>query len=95
MAPEAVSGRGRIAAFTVNRQAWIPGFDPPYVVVMVELADEPDVRLISNLVGVSIGDAGVDAHIGMPVEVCFEEWTPLGGEETVWVPLFRPVEAAP
>jgi uncharacterized OB-fold protein len=57
---------------------------------MVELAEEPDTRLISNVV-----DADPDAiSVGMDVEVFFEDWTALSGEEDsrVWLPLFRPVK---
>jgi uncharacterized OB-fold protein len=84
-----VSGRATVAAYTVNRQNWIPGFEPPYVVAIVELDDEPDVRLITNVVSVPIEDVG----IGMAVEVFFEDWTALSGDEDsrVWIPLFRPV----
>lgn len=81
-----------MAAYTVNRQTWIPGFEPPYIVAMVELDDEPDVRLITNVVGVSEDDI----EVGMAVEVFFEDWTALSGEEEsrVWLPLFRPVDTA-
>src|SRR3982074_822882 len=65
VAPEPVSGRASVAAYTINRQNWIPGFEPPYVVAIVELDDEPDVRLITNVVGIPIEDVG----IGMAVEV--------------------------
>jgi uncharacterized OB-fold protein len=90
VAPEPVSGRATVAAYTVNRQSWIPGFDPPYIVAMVELAEESDTRLISNVV-----DADPDAiSVGMDVEVFFEDWTALSSEEDsrVWLPLFRPVK---
>lgn len=89
MLPEKASGRGTVAAFTVNRQPWIPGFEPPYIVAMIELAEEPDTRLISNVVDV----APEDMRVGLDVEVFFEEWTGLSGEEDsrVWIPLFRPV----
>ena len=78
-----------MAAFTINRQPWIPGFEPPYVVAMVELADEPDVRLITNIVDIS----PEDVRVGLEVEVLFEDWTdPTGDESTrVWIPLFRPL----
>ncbi len=91
VAAEPVSGRATVVAYTVNRQKWIPGFEPPYIVAIVELDDEPDVRLITNVVGVPIGDVG----IGMAVEVFFEDWTvPSGDEDSrVWIPLFRPVQS--
>jgi uncharacterized OB-fold protein len=90
VAPEPVSGRAVVAAFTVNRQTWIPGFDPPYIVAMVELAEEPDTRLMSNVVDV----APDKISIGMAVEVFFEDWTAMSGDEDsrVWLPLFRPVK---
>jgi uncharacterized OB-fold protein len=89
VAPEAVSGRATVAAYTVNRQPWIPGFEPPYLVAMVELDEEPDVRLITNVVDI----AAEEVDVGLVVEVFFEDWTAPSGEEdtTVWIPLFRPV----
>lgn len=90
VAPEPVSGRATVAAFTINRQPWIPGFEPPYVVAIVELADEPDVRLISNVVDVPVEEV----RVGLAVEVFFEDWTAVSGKEDsrVWIPLFRPVQ---
>lgn len=89
MAPEKVSGRATVAAFSVDRQPWIPGFEPPYIVAIVEIAEEPDVRLTTNVVDIE----PEDMRIGLEVEVFFEDWTGLsGGEDTrVWIPLFRPV----
>ncbi|MCV7397941.1 MULTISPECIES: Zn-ribbon domain-containing OB-fold protein [Mycobacterium] len=86
--PQPVSGRATVAAYTVNRQPWIPGLDPPYIVAMVELEDEPDVRLITNVVDVT----PADIHVGLQVEVFFEDWIDVTGEENsrVWLPLFRP-----
>ena len=92
VAPEPVSGRARVAAYTVNHQQWIPGFDPPYIVAIVELVEEPDVRLTTNVVDIS----PEHMRIGLEVEVFFEDWTAMSGEEEtrVWIPLFRPVSAS-
>ncbi len=78
--PRAVSGRATLASFTVNHQPWIPGFDPPYVVALVELPEQAGLRLTTNL----IDCAPEDARIGMPVEICFDEY------DGVWIPLARP-----
>jgi uncharacterized OB-fold protein len=83
LAPEAVSGRARVATFTVNHQAWMPGQDDPYVIAIVEIEEDPSVRLTTNLVGCS----PEQVRIGMPVRVVFEE------REDVWIPLFEPAEA--
>jgi len=92
VAPQPVSGRATVAAYTINRQPWITGFEPPYIVAMVELAEEPDVRLITNVVDIPLDDV----RIGLEVEVFFEDWTAMSGEEDtrVWLPLFRPIREA-
>ena len=80
VAPEEVSGRATLATFTVNHQPWIPGYEPPYVIAIVEIDDAPGVRLMTNVVGCE-PDA---VRIGMPVRVTFEH------REDVWLPLFEP-----
>ena len=64
-------------SFTVNHQQWIPGSDP-YVIGLVTIAEQDDVRLTTNLVDC----APDDVRIGMAVEVTFEQ------AEDVWLPLF-------
>lgn len=84
LAPEPVSGRGVVHTYTVNHQPWIPGFDPPYVVAIVELAEQQGLRLTTNLVGCTSEE---DVEIGMPVMVVFED---VG--EGVFLPLFERAE---
>jgi len=83
LVPEVVSGKGVVHSFTVNHQQWIPGSDP-YVIGLVTIDEQDDVRLTTNVV-----DCGADdVHIGMAVEVAFEQ------AEDVWLPLFRPAPGA-
>ena len=84
LAPAAVSGRATVASFTVNHQPWIPTMDPPYVIAVVEIDEQPDVRLMTNIVGCP----PEDVRIGMPVEVVFDEY------EDVYLPMFRPAGGA-
>ena len=81
LAPQAVSGRGRLESFTVNHQQWIPGSEP-YIVAWVSIDEQPDVRLTTNLVDVAVEDV----RIGMPVRVVFEH------VDDVWFPLFTSAE---
>ena len=81
LVPEPVSGAGVLHSFTVNHQQWIPGSDP-YVIGLVTIAEQDDVRLTTNLVDI----APDDVRVGMPVEVTFEQ------ADDVWLPLFRPAE---
>lgn len=76
-----VSGRGTLYAFTLVREAATRGFDPPYLVAVVELAEQPGLFCLSNLVGVAPGEAVT----GMPVEVTFER---IG--DGCMLPQFRP-----
>ncbi len=82
LAPEPVSGRGTLHSLTVNHQQWIPGSEP-YVVALVEIAEQADIRLTTNLVGCELSEA----RVGMPVKVVFEH------VEDVWLPLFEPAPA--
>lgn len=82
--PQAVSGRARVHTFTINHQPWMPGPELPYVVAIVEIEEDPSVRLTTNLVNVEPRDV----HIGMPVRVVFEHHPDDGGD--VWIPLFEP-----
>ena len=67
--PSAASGRGTVYSYTVNRQAWVPGLEVPFVIAIVELDEQPGLRLMTNIVDC----APEDVEIGMPVEVAFVE----------------------
>ena len=75
-----VSGRGRVYTYTVNQRAWSPGLEVPYVIAIVALEEQPDLRLMTNIVGCSPDDV----YVGMPVEVSFDH------HDDVWLPLFKP-----
>ena len=75
-----MSGRGKVASFTINRQAWTPELHQPYVVAIIELAEQEDLRLLSNVIGCD-PDA---VRAGMAVRVEFERV-----HESVWLPVFR------
>jgi uncharacterized OB-fold protein len=79
LGPERVSGRGVVHSFTVTHFP-LPGYEPPFAVVLVELEEQPGLRLVSNLVDVEPGEI----EIGMPVEVTFE-----AAAGDVVLPMFR------
>lgn len=81
--PAPASGRGRVYSFTINRQRWSPDLEVPYVIAVVELAEQPDLRLLTNIVGCPADEV----RIGMAVEVEFDQ----RGE--VFVPNFHPSRA--
>ena len=83
LSPEAVSGRATLHSFTVNYQPWVPG-DGPYVVGLVTMEEQDDVRLTTNVVDCP----EAELRVGMAVEVTFEH------HEDVWLPLFRPAGSA-
>lgn len=88
LAPHPVSGRATVATFTVNHQPWMPGPELPYVVAIVEIEEQPDVRLTTNVVNCAAGDV----YIGMPVRVVFEKRSDRQGD--LWIPLFEPDDEA-
>lgn len=79
--PRAVSGRGHVASYTVNHQPWNPTMPERYVVALVEIDEQPSVRLMTNIVGCDPDDV----RIGMPVQVVFEQ------DDDVFLPFFTPL----
>ncbi|MCU6453128.1 OB-fold domain-containing protein [Sphingomonas sp. A2-49] len=77
--PEPVSGRGTVATFTINIQAWTPELAEPYVVAIVELVEQPGLRFATNIVGCAPDQVAID----MPVRVTFLPC------DDVWLPLFE------
>lgn len=78
VSPEPVSGCGTVYSYTVNHQAWAPGLKVPYVLAVIELAEQVGLRLTTRLV-----DPPTDLAIGDPVEVRFQR-----AADDVWLPLF-------
>ena len=78
---ERASGRGSVRSWTVVTLPNSPAFlaDVPYVMALIELAEGP--TLLSGIRGCSPGDV----HIGMSVEVEFEERS-----DEIRLPYFHP-----
>ncbi|WP_235620678.1 Zn-ribbon domain-containing OB-fold protein [Mycolicibacter sinensis] len=80
---EPASGRGAVLTYTVNRQPWLPGLLPPYVIAVIALDDDSELRLTTRLVDIDPSEVS----IGMRVSVRFEE------ADDVWLPLFGKEQA--
>jgi uncharacterized OB-fold protein len=85
VAPSEVSGRGIVFTFTVVHHMFHPGFkdDMPYNLALVELVEQPGLRVMSNIVECR----NEDLRVGMAVEVTFED------RDGHTVPQFRPAKA--
>lgn len=79
VAPQAVSGRGRVLSFTINHQQWMPDTPTPYIVAVIELEEQSDLRLMTNLPRTPIEAVRHD----MPVRVYFEQ------HDDIFLPLFE------
>ena len=77
---EAVSGRARVFTWTLNAHQFHPDIPPPNLIAIVELVEQDDLRLTTNLVDCTESDL----QIGLEVEVRFEHH----GE--VFYPVFAP-----
>jgi uncharacterized OB-fold protein len=73
------SGRGEVYSYVMPRHPPFPWFEGTYIVVLVAL--EEGIRLVSNLCEIDPGDV----TIGMPVEVFFEHF-----DDGLVLPQFRP-----
>ncbi len=78
-----VSGRGTLYSWIVCHPPVLPALRArvPLAVLLVELAEDPGLRMVGNLHGGEIEDL----RIGLPLEVCFEDVLP-----DVSLPQWRP-----
>jgi uncharacterized OB-fold protein len=60
----------------------MPGPELPFVLAIVGLEEQDDLRLTTNIVSCPVDDV----VIGMPVQVLFEAHP----DEEIWIPLFEP-----
>jgi hypothetical protein len=77
---EPVSGRGVVFTYTVNAHQWHPDVPPPNLIAIVQLDEQEDLRLATNLVRCDERDV----RGGLPVRVRFE---PQG---EIYYPVFEP-----
>ena len=80
--PEVVSGYGTVTTFTVNYKQWVPGLPETYVLALVSIAEQDDVRLVCNIVNCP----SESVTFGMKVKVLFEQ------HEDLWIPFFEPAD---
>ncbi|WP_435405111.1 Zn-ribbon domain-containing OB-fold protein [Mycolicibacterium parafortuitum] len=79
-----VSGDATLFTYTVAYQQFNPSVPTPFVIALVELAEQPGLRLVTNIV-----DCDPEALVcGMALRVRFEEQR--RGDTTVFVPVFAP-----
>ncbi|CDO31225.1 Zn-ribbon domain-containing OB-fold protein [Mycolicibacterium porcinum] len=83
LTPAPLSGKGTVFTFTINHQAFLPAVPVPYVVAIVELAEQQGLQLTTRIVNCD----PVDVRIGMPVSVVFED------HDGVRLPFFEPDES--
>ena len=76
---ETLSGKGTLHTYLINHRA-APGFEPPYAIAVVQLAEGP--RMMSNIVGVEQTPEALS--LDMELEITFEE------RGDVMLPLFTP-----
>jgi uncharacterized OB-fold protein len=80
----AVSGLGTVFTYTINYQPFNPTVPVPYVIAIIQLDEQDDLRIASNIV-----DCEPDSvDVGMPVEVRFERHDV--DDDSVFVPVFAP-----
>jgi uncharacterized OB-fold protein len=76
-----LSGRATLYSYSVAHMALYPGFQPPYVIALVELEEQPGLHITTNLLDCPLEDVVV----GMPLEVTFEDVS-----DDYSLPQFRP-----
>jgi uncharacterized OB-fold protein len=77
-----MSGNATVITYSINYHQWAEGQEP-YALALVQLDEQDDLRLVTNIVGCPVEDV----TIGMRVHAVFEELADMH------VPLFSPGEA--
>ncbi len=82
---EPVSGRGTIYSWYIYHDTQVSGFEDnlPFLVVAVELEEQPRLLLISNLLNCPYDEV----EMGMPVEVVWERVN-----DNLTMPQFQPIQ---
>lgn len=75
-----VSGLGSIWSFTCNRLGPVAESGHAPIVAEVQLPEQPDLRLLTNIVKAALSDV----RVGMEVHVEFER------AGSAWIPVFAP-----
>lgn len=76
-----MSGEGTVLTYTIAHQQFHPDVPTPFVIVLVELVEQADLRLVAHIV-----DCDPEAVVcGMQVQVRFEQ------HGSVFVPAFTTV----
>lgn len=72
---EPVSGRGTLNTYYICYDTSVSGFEDkvPYAVIMVELEEQRDLLLMSNILNCEYDGFGKGLTIGMPLEVVFDK----------------------
>mgnify|MGYP001559918907 CR=1 FL=1 len=73
---QSTQGVGRIASFTVNHQKWAPDQDVPNVIVLIELDEQPGLRLTSTLVGAAPDSVSIGQDVVVEFQQCADVWLP-------------------
>jgi uncharacterized OB-fold protein len=74
------SGRATLASYIVSHLP-APGFEPPYVIAIVQLQEGP--RMLTNVVDCAQSPEALE--LDMPLEVTYSQMT-----DEITLPLFRP-----
>ena len=74
------SGKAKLFSYVIHHRP-APGFDPPYAIAVVELAEGP--RLMTNIVGCPQTPEAL--KLDMDLEVTFEKQS-----DTISLPFFKP-----
>jgi len=67
-----LEGTGTVYSFTVVNREFAPGVKPPYIVAIVAMDEQSDLRMVTNLVDVEVGQV----RIGQRVRVVFHDVAP-------------------
>jgi uncharacterized protein len=58
-----LAGTGTVYSFTVVNREFAPGIRPPFIVAIVQMDEQADLRMLTNLVDVKVGEVHVNQRV--------------------------------
>lgn len=86
---EPVSGKGTLQQWYICHDTSVEGWEDnvPYAVIAVELDEQKNLLLMSNLLNHEYGELGEGIKVGMRLEVVFDK-----ADDDYYIPQFQPAQ---
>jgi len=73
---------GVIEIITINYQIWTSSMMVPFVIAIVAVDEQEDLRLMTNIIDLALGAAAIELRVKVVCKAC---------DDGIYLPLFEPL----